>query len=158
MTATLRYSSTAEADYRLCQRRWFWRHVERWQPVQTPEALAFGTAWHVLREHGELPVHLTPADAWQAEARGGDLLWQSLVALYPVEVTPWASPAELTDTPLPSKVRGLLQWAVRTEGWPVTPRFCVVGSWASWPDAVLVRETGGDFVCQVRAAEWAQLD
>jgi len=67
MTATLRYSSTAEADYRLCQRRWFWRHVERWQPVQTPEALAFGTAWHVLREHGELPVHLTPADAWQAE-------------------------------------------------------------------------------------------
>ena len=98
------------------------------------------------------------ADAWQAEARGGDLLWQSLVALYPVEVTPWASPAELTDTPLPSKVRGLLQWAVRAEGWPVTPRFFVVGSWASWPDAVLVRETGGDFVCQVPAAELAQLD
>jgi len=50
MTVPLRYSATAEAAWRDCPRKWWWSQYHGFRPVETPDALATGIAWHQLLE------------------------------------------------------------------------------------------------------------
>ena len=93
------------------------------------------------------------AERFMERYLAGECSWllDSVEALYPVETTPLLPSPRLAELSLPSQVRGFRKWALsapRSSGWPVTPTQAVVGSWASYRDAILVRQTDG--FCGIR--------
>ncbi len=140
--------------------------VVRWR-TDVPNigwGLVVHTPWaRVLIARTGLESCRWPQDC-QGGTRAGTALLEALCAQYPQVCTAWASASELVEQPLPvMRLRRFVVWALgrnaRSTAWMVGPGVRVMGSWASWPDAVLVEmaEPQQEPVYQLRAAPWAEV-
>ena len=128
----------------------------RWSNCPGGYGLVVRTPWARVVVARTIGAAVRWADAWRIGGRGGTWLVESLYATYPREITPWASASELGEEPLTGRLRGFLTWALagKQSVWALTPGLAVIGSWASWPDAVLVASREEQSVFQLRVTEW----
>ena len=127
----------------------------RWElvPELKTEALVLYAPWSriVVARTG------IGAERFTRDFQTGHKSWilDSLVALYPIEQAPPLPPPRLLEEHFEDPaLSGFVRWGIRAgarASWPVTRNQRVIGSWANYRDAILLRHQGGRTSLRLRS-------